>query len=683
MAPAPEMGQGVRTSLPMILAEELAVDWNAVTVEQAPAHARYGGMTVGGSDSVADYWGPLRRAGATARTMLIAAAAAEWGVPEDSCFAERGEVVHRDSNRRATYGSLARSAAAIAPPASVSLKDPSDFTIIGQRVARTDAPELVDGTAVFGLDIRVPGMLFAVVERCPVHGGTLLAFDASDAIAVPGVRHVFAVEPVVPGGEFYGAVRAGVAVVAENTWSAIKGRQVLGVTWDEGENASESSAALAARFTNAKSGSSAMLLRDDGDAAAVIPNATSTVQAEYELPMLAHACMEPVNYTAHARTDACDAWGPTQTPRRLQGALSAVLGLPASRINVHPTLSGGGFGRRLAFDYGVEAALISRQTDAPVQVVWTREDDIRQDYYRAPSFHRLEAGLDTAGRVTAWRHHILTSSLLRNSERNPGGHPALYDVQGGADVPFALENIRIEYTPIDFGLQMGSWRSVSHSFNVFAVNSFVDEIAVAARRDPLEVQLELIGEPRELFITLPLPGRRGRVPCDTGRLRRVLERAADAAGWGTPLPARTGRGIACCFYKNTYVAHVAEVSVEPSGNVGVRRIVAAVDCGIVVDPNGLEAQVEGAAMDGVATVLKWGVTVDRGRVQEGNFDTYDTMRIDEAPAVEVVVIPSNASPVGMGEPPYPSVPPAITNAIFAASGMRVRRLPVQAGELRQ
>ncbi len=623
IAPCPEIGQGVRTSLPMIVAEELGIDWSTATYKQASADPRYGAMGVGGSDSVTDYWEPLRTAGAAARELLKEAAAQKWGVSRDACEVEKGIVIHPATNRRAPFAELVEVAAGLPAPDPLSLKDPSDFELVGTRVGGVDVPAIVTGRAEYGLDLRVPGMLYAVVERSPVHGGRAVEFDASDALRVPGVREVVEVEPLVIANQLYGAVRSGVAVIADSTWAAMEGRAALRVTWDEGRHAEESTENLRQRFRQRSEREAATTLRDEGNARSSIETASVRLEADYELPILAHVCMEPVNFTAEVGDEHCEVWGPIQNPRFLRAVLAFGLPLPRESVGVHPTLSGGGFGRRLAFDYGIEAAMISKRVGAPVKVVWTREDDVRHDYYRTPSYHRLRAGLDEAGRVLAWQHHILTASLARNSEipreDEEPGHPGLYDVQGAADIPYAIDNILVEYSPVEVGLQMGSWRSVAHSFNIFVVNSFLDEIAAASGADPLELQLRLLGEPRIAEITLPLPGRRGRPRPDTGLLRRVLQTAAEGAGWGDPLPAGWGRGIACCYYKKTYAAHVAEVSADAGGRVTVRRVVAALDCGRVVNPSGIEAQAEGAVMDAVATVLKWEITVDEGRVEQSNF----------------------------------------------------------------
>ena len=679
-APCPEVGQGVRTSLPMIVAEELGADWGAVTYRQAPADERFGSMAVAGSDSVSDYWAPLRAAGALARELLKEAAARGWRVEASALRVSASRVVDDAGGRSATFGELAAAASQLPMPEDVPLESEEEFELLGRPTPVVDAQDIVTGRAMYGLDVTVPGMLQAVVARSPVHGGRIAGYEAAAALRVPGVRQVIEVQPWDGEGRLYGAVRAGVAVVAESVWPAMQGRSSLSVRWDPGEHAEESSERIRERMRDALTRPGESVLREEGEFPTAMASAARRLTAEYELPPLAHVPMEPMNFTADARPDGCRLWGPTQTPRALRQAVSEALALPIESVEVRPTLAGGGFGRRLAYDYGVEAALISRAVGRAVKVVWTREDDVRHDYYRTPSHHRLEAGLDSSGRVRAWRHHVVSAPLLhhtlapsQNRERIPA---AIYDIEGASDIAYDIPNLRIEYTPVDIGLQMGSWRSVAHSFNVFAVNSFIDEIAQSIGADPVELQLRMLGEPRVVEIAVALPGRRGRPGPDTGLLRRVLQTAAREDGWESPSPPGHGRGVALSYYKRTYAAYVAEVSVDEGEGVRVRRVVAALDCGRVVNPSGAAAQVEGAVMDAVASALKWGITLSEGRVEQSNFHDYPLLTIGEAPQVELHLLPSRREPSGMGEPPYPSAIPAITNAIFAATGQRIKRLPI-------
>lgn len=675
----PEIGQGVSTALPMILAEELDVDWSAVEVRQAEVDDRYDvAQAAAGSDSVADSWEPLRRAGAAARAMLVGAAAARWGVPEDECATVAGEVVHEPSGRRLGYGALAAEAARLPAPEDPPLKNPAEFRIVGTRRAGVGAKAIVTGRAAFGIDVRHPGMLRAAVARCPVVGGRLAGFDEAAALAVPGVRSVHRIDPVVPREVIYGAVRPGVAVVADHTWAAFRGRDALAVEWDEGRWGEESTERIARAFSAAADGPPDIVLRDEGNAGAALESAALRLEAEYALPVLPHACMEPMNFFADVRDGGCEVEGPIQNPPLLRALLAAALELEPERVRVRPSRSGGGFGRRLSVDYGVEAALVSRAAAAPVQVVWTREDDFLGDYFRTPALHRLEGGLDGDRRAVAWRHRIVVDSLARHITAGEVESPAVYDVQGAADLAYDIAGFRVEYSAAPVGLRLGSWRSVAHSYNVFATASFADEMARAAGADPLEFLLALVGDGDDREIVLPLPGRRGRTPFSPRRARRAIEAAARAAGWGGTLPAGSGRGIAFSVYKASYAAAVADVTVDGSG-VSVDRIVTALDCGIVVNPAGLEKQMEGAALDGVATVLKWGIDVDRGRPAAVNFDDYPMLRASEAPEVVPVILESDEPPSGSGEPPYPAAPPAIGNALFDATGVRARRLPLPAG----
>lgn len=692
-APCPEIGQGVRTALPMIVAQELGADWADVIVEQAPAEGGgdpvYGSMSVGGSDSVADYWLPLREAGAAARGLLCAAAARRWGVPPAACDAQASRV-EGPGGRTLEFRELAADAAsATAEP--VALRDPDTYRLVGTSAAGPDLPPITDGSAIYGLDVRIPDLRFAVLVRPPVSGARVVRFDAAPSLAIDGVEQVVEIEPAMPRGLLYARVTGSVAVIARDTWAAMKGADALDVTWDA-EIGSADDEEWKRAAISALDRPPRRWLREEGGAAQVL-EARDSLEATYELPILAHACMEPINFTAHVEGERCELWGPTQTPLNLQVLAAEALGLPREAVTVHPTLAGGGFGRRLAFDYGVEAALVSRASGVPVQVVWPREQDVRHDYYRPPAVHRLRGALDEAGRVVAWEHRLATVSLNRNIRGPEADPPELYDVQGAADHPYPIPNLRFAWTDVPLDLQFGSWRSVSHSFNVFAVESFLDELAAAAGRDPLELRLDLLAAAPEpdREITLPLPGRRGRSAPDRQLLRGVLRAVVDEADWrpdarrdqadnGGRGPRR-GRGIACCYYKESYAAHVVDVAVGPDGRVAVERIFSALDCGRVIHPDGLRAQMEGAALDGVATVTRWGVTVENGRVRQSNFHDYPLLRHPDAPEVLTRVIESRRPPSGAGEPPYPAVPPAIVNAIFDATGVRVRRLPLRPEDL--
>ncbi len=681
-APLPEIGQGVRTALPMILADELDADWESVKVIQAQANEKYGGMSVGGSFSIAGYYDAMRGAGALARELLISAAEKRLNVPRENLIAKDGKIVNKINDKFLTYGELAEEAAKMPRPEKIPFKDAKDFKFIGKSVKRVDIEEIVTGKAQYGYDVEIPGMLYAMIERCPVQGGTVKKFDATKALKVSGVKKVFELKPLIVGGQKYGAVRGGVVVVADGFWSAQKGREALEIEWDEGENAKFGTDELRKRFQALKEKPGQKAIYKKGDVTKPFETAAKRIVAEYELPILAHGCLEPMNFTADVTADGCRLWGPTQAPRNIQSLVAEMLKIPAEKVEVNLTLAGGGFGRRLAYDYAMEAAAVSKEVGKPVKLVWTRPDSTRHDYFRPPSFHFMKASLDENNDLTGWYHHIATASLLKNIIVGDVQYPETYDVTGAADFPYDVENLLIEYTPVEVGLQMGSWRSVSHSFNIFAVNSFLDEIAYAAKIDPLEFHLKLLGKPRDVEIQLNLPGSRGKPNWNTGRLANVLKLAAEKGGWGKPLPKGRGRGIACCFFKKTYVAHIAEVSVSPEGKLNIHRLITAIDCGRVVNPDGVFAQVEGAAMDGAATVTKWQITVKNGQVEQSTFKDYPLLTIDEAPPLEIYTVPSEEHPAGTGEPPYPAVAPAITNAIFAATGKRIRRLPVSADDLK-
>ena len=643
-----EMGQGVTTSLPMLLAEELEADWTKIRFEFAPADKAYinqifGMQGTGGSSSVRAAWKPLREAGARARSVLIAAAAQSWGVEPASCRAEAGAVIHAPSNRRLTYGALAQRAAALPVPADVQLKDPKDWHLAGKPTKRLDTRFKVNGTAQFGIDVRVPGMLTAVVARSPVFGGKVTSFDATAAKAIPGVRHVV-------------QISSGIAVVGDGYWPAKQGRDALKVSWDEGPVAQVSSASISSLFAQRATQDGAVA-RHDGDAVAALAGAAQRVEAVYEMPFLAHATMEPMNCTAHVRAGAVDIWAPTQNQTGVQMVGGQIGGVPPEKVAVHTTYLGGGFGRRFELDFIIEALETSKAAGAPVKVIWSREDDIQHAQYRPANYHQLRAGLDASGRPVAWTHRIVAPSIMARmfpqTVKNGLDGEA---VEGGVGLPYAVPNVHVDYQLTDTGIPVGFWRSVNNSFNAFAVEGFIDELASAAKQDPYEYRRTLLAN----------------APRDRG----VLELAATNAGWGTPLPAGRGRGIAVYKSFESFAAQVAEVSVSPAGDVRVHRVVCAIDCGMHVNPSTIEAQMQGGIVYGLTAALNGAITIENGRVTQSNFHDYRMLRLAEMPVVEVYIVPSNEAPGGVGEPGTPPIAPAVCNAIFAATGKRIRRLPI-------
>jgi isoquinoline 1-oxidoreductase beta subunit len=683
-----EMGQGVRTALAMILAEELDADWSRVRIEQGDCDPQYGDMTTGGSMSIRSTWDPLRKAGASARGMLLTAASQTWGVTKDECSATGDSVIeHKKSGRKATYGQLAVKAASVPVPKDVPLKDPKDYRIVGTKRARVDGQHIVIGEAHYGIDTKVPGTLYAVVARPPVFGGKVKKFDATRALAVPGVRKVFEV-PSVEMPPLFGEERkpdsghqhylwGGVAVVADSTWQAIAGRRALTIDWDNGPGAEESTEKQRATLTELLK-TPGKELKKIGDPDAVITSAAKIVEADYETPFLAHMTMEPVNCTASVRDGKCEVWAPTQNPNGMATALASVLNLPQSALTIHITLIGGGFGRRLCIDYGVEAALISRSAAAPVKVIWTRDDDIRHDYYRPISHHRLRAGLDAQGQVTTWLHHIAApstdSTFLGGEVPDTGGT----EIAGTGLPNGTVPNYLLQQSFLHTAVPRGYWRAVDTNWNHFAVQCFIDEIAAAAGKDPLALR-------RQLIATKQKPAgqgdNEGETPVNVDRLLGVLNLVAEKSDWGKPLPAGRGRGIAGLYGFGSYVAHVAEVTVAKDGTLRVDRVVVAVDCGQVINPDLVAAQIEGGVVFGLTSALYDEITIQNGQVQQTNFDNYPVLRIADMPKVEVHLVPSHEPPGGIGEPGVPSTAPAVANAIFAATGKRLRRLPFQTREL--
>ena len=657
-----EMGQGSQTGLAMMLAEELEADWSQVRLGPVPENPAGWSrrMSTGGSTAIRTSWEPLRKAGAAAREMLIDAAASTWKVDRAACRAERGAVVHNSSKRRLTYGKLVAKAAQLPVPKDPPLKDPKDFRLLGTRVPRLDTPAKVDGSAVFGIDVKVPGMLVASIERCPVFGGTLKSYDATKAKAVPGVRAVVALEPspwTGTTGAWAAGCAAGVAVVADTYWQAVTGRKALQVEWNDGAAASLDSEGIRADFIK-RAEQAGVEARKDGDAAATLAGAAKRVEAVYEVPFLHHATMEPMTCTAHVRSDGCDVWVPTQNQTRAQEVAAELTGLPKEQVRVHTTFLGGGFGRRLESDFVSEAVRVSKAVGggAPVKVIWSREDDVQHGFYRPATYNRFAGGLDAAGNPVAWTHRIVAPPiLLKFGPLEKGIDRTLID--GASNLPYAIPNVLVDQVAVDLlPVPRGFWRSVGISQNAFVTECFFDEVAVAAGKDPYELRRQLLRDkPRHL---------------------RTLELAAQKGGWGTPLPAGRGRGIALAEWAPTTCAQVAEVSVRSDGSVRVHRVVCAVDCGPTVNVGQIEAQLQGGIVYGLTAALYGEITLERGRVKQSNFTDYPMLHIEEMPVVEVHVVPSDDKQGGIGEPSVGPVAPAVCNAIFAATAKRIRRLPI-------
>jgi isoquinoline 1-oxidoreductase subunit beta len=662
-----EMGQGIRTGLAMILADEVEVELNSVTVEQAETRPDiYAHLGTGGSSSTLESYMPLRRAGATVRELMISAAATKWNVPRSQCRASKGGVVHGASSRRATYGELVEAASKLPlpDPEKVPLKNASNFTLIGHPVPRVDVPAKSNGSAQFGLDVRVPEMLFAVVARCPTFGGKVQHFDDSKTKAIEGVRDVFEIPAL--GRDMFTA--GGVVVVADTTWTAIKGRDALQIAWDNGPNVAESSEGLneALRKAAQTPGKS---VRNDGDVDAALSKSAKQIEAIYEMPLLAHATMEPMNITVHARESDAEVWAPTQSPDWVQRTVAGVLKFAPEKVTVHTTLMGGGFGRRYMGDFPAEAAQIAKVVGKPVQLVWTREDDMTHDFYRPASCHRLRGALDASGQPSAWSHTIASTAIGSFWDPPEKAKPEASEVGGAREVPYRIANVRVDFNPVASSVPRAWWRSVENSFNGFAVESFIDELAAAAGQDPVQFRKKLLVKP-------PNWKPRTEEDPDPDRLRRVLELAAEKSDWTKPLPKGKGRGIASYASFHSYFAEVAEVSVTGK-NFKIDRIVAAVDCGRAINPESVRSQTEGAIIFGLSAALKNEITLKNGAIEQTNFDGYEPIRINEAPPIEVYIVPSDEDPSGMGEPGLPPIAPAVANAIFAASGKRLRRLPFQ------
>ena len=670
-----EMGQGILTSMAMILAEELAISWDKVSVEHAATDPKtYPDLGTGGSSSVRESWTPLRQAGAAAREMLISAAALHWHVDRAECKAENGTVVHGPNSRHLTYGELVTAAAKLPVPdlEDVPLRNSRNFRVIGKSVPRVDTPSKTDGSAQYGIDVKVPGMLYALVARCPAFGGKVASFRADKAKAIPGVRHVVEIPAIGPGAFSAG----GVAVVGDTTYAAMQGRDALEIQWDNGPDGSDSSEALRQRFEEliAKPGKT---LVKTGDVDSALGRGAKKVEAVYEVPFLAHATMEPMNCTVDIRADRAEVWAPTQGPVWIRDTVAHIAGLKPEAVTVHTTLMGGAFGRRYQADFAAEAAQISKAVGAPVKLLWTREDDMQHDFYRPASVQKLSGAVDSAGTITAWNHRLTSTSIRAFWDPPEKAKPEESEIGEASAIPYLVENFRLEYANPKSGVPVAWWRSVENSMNGFTIESFIDELAAAAGIDPLEFRIRAIGPVRKVKD----PADPETPPLDTARIKAALELAANKAGWSTPLPKGSGRGIACYFSFHTYAAEVAEVTFGPKGGLRVDRVVCAVDCGRALNPDGVRAQVESAVVYGLSAVLHGEITIKDGAVVQTNFNNYPVLRMKEMPVVEVHIVPSTADPTGIGEPALPPLAAAVANAIYAANGKRIRRLPIRNRDL--
>lgn len=655
--PYVEMGQGTYTAIPMLIAEELEVNLDKVHLEHAPpneqlyANPLLGVQATGNSNAMRGAWKPMREAGATARMMLVAAAAKQWNVDPGTCRAQGGEVIHDETGKRLTYGALAGTAANMPVPKDVALKSPDRFTLIGKPIKRLDTPTKVNGTAIYGIDVRPPGVKIATLAQSPVFGGKVKSLNDAAALAVKGVRQVVRLDDAV-------------AVVADHMGAAKKGMEALQVEWDDGPHASLATEDIARELDKATMGPGAVA-QNIGDVDKAMGSAVTKVEATYQLPFLAHAPMEPMNCTVHFRKDECEIWIGNQAIARVQAMAAQAAGLPQEKVIVHNHLIGGGFGRRLEADGAVRAVEIAKQVDGPVKVVWTREEDIQHDLYRPYWFDRLSAGLDDKGRPIAWKNRFAGSSVI--ARWLPPGFKDGLDpdsTEGAIDLVYDLPNFHVEYVRAEPpAIPTGFWRSVGPSHNVFVTESFVDELAAAAKQDPVAYRRALLDK--------------------SPRAKAVLDLAAEKAGWGSTLPEGSGRGVSLQFVFGSYMAQVAEVEVAKDGTVQLRRVVCAMDCGTPVNPNTIEAQIQSGIIFGATAALYGEITLKNGHVEQTNFDSYQMLRINEAPAIEVHIVASTEPPGGMGETGTSAIVPAIANAIYAATGTRLRKMPANPGLLKR
>ncbi len=668
----PECGQGIKTSLPMVIAEELSVDWNDVVIEVAEATSEYSNpwYGAGGSTSTPNHYDTFRRAGASARMMLVTAAAQTWEVSEAECFADDSAVTHKPSGRKLRYGELVAAASKLPVPEekSVVLKDPKEFKLLGRRVSGVDNPKLVTGQPLFGIDTKLPGMLYAVYEKCPVFGGKVVSANLDDVKALPGVKDAFVVE----GTNEPNGLMPGVAIVADSTWAAFSARRALKVTWNEGPSASESWGEFASRAEVAFTRPGSMQLRRDGDVAAALSQADTVVDAVYSYPFISHANLEPQNCTAQFKDGALEIWAPTQNPGNGRELLSRVLGVPQEKIRIHVTRIGGGFGRRLFSDFMAEAAAIAMKVPAPVKLTWTREDDLRHDHYRPGGFFKLQAAVNDNGKITGWRSHFVT---FGNTKEQPGNGAGLSkDEFPGRWIP----NFHSEATVLQTATPMGYWRAPGSCTIAWVMHSFIDELAYAAGGDPLQFRLNLLGDGDELPGDGPW-----NPPYNIKRMRAVVQEAARLGGYPKPMPKGRGRGLAFHFSHRGYVAQVADVTVSKDGTLKVDKVTCVCDVGSqIVNLSGAENQVQGSIIDGIGAALYQDLDIERGRVVQSNFHDYPMIRMpDTPPVIDILFLKTDFPTTGLGEPALPPIAPAICNAIYAAIGKRIRTLPITKTDL--